>query len=256
MALYEDEALPELELEAHPEGECECEAEGEAFLGGLAGLATRALRSPALRAIALGAARSALGALGGDGEMEDEAEAELNPVRKVYADAMLEHLAHQAMQAESEAEAGEAFLPLIPLVAAKLLPLAAKGLPLMAKALPKVMSTVSRLTPQLTRGVTNIARTLFRSPHTRPLLRTLPSIAQRTVGAIARQAARGQPVTARTALRALAQQTAGLIARPRQCAHALRRSRLLDRQLHRVVAPVMTGAARARRPGTCSCCGR
>jgi hypothetical protein len=239
------------ELEAVHEGEGECEYEGEAFLGPLAGLATRALQSPALRSVALRAARAALGALG-ESESEWEGEDELNPVRKVYPDAMLEHLAHQAMVAESESEAAEAFLPLIPLVAGKLLPLAAKAIPLAAKALPKIASTVSRVVPQLTRGVSNVTRTLYRNLVTRPLMRAIPTIAQRTVGSIAGQVARGQPVTAQAALRTLARQTAATLASPRRCSHAVQRSRALDRQFHRA-AVVATRPAPAR--GACPHCG-
>ena len=75
---------------------------------------------------------------------ESEFEFELNPVRKVYPDALMEHMAHMVMEAESEQEAAEGFLPLIPLVAGKLLPLAAKALPSIARALPKVANAVSR----------------------------------------------------------------------------------------------------------------
>jgi hypothetical protein len=161
---------------------------------------------------------------------------------------MMEHLAHQAMQAETEAEAGEAFLPLIPLVAAKLLPLAAKALPLAAKALPKIMSTVNKVAPHLMRGVSRVARTLFRNPRTRPLLRSVPSIVQRTVGTIARQAARGQSISPQAAVRTLARQTAGFLRSPQRNVQALRRSRALDRQFHRA-AGVM-GVA----PGQCPAC--
>ena len=41
----------------------------------------------------------------------------------------MEHMGLAAMEAESEFEAAEHFLPLIPMVASKLLPLAAKVLP-------------------------------------------------------------------------------------------------------------------------------
>jgi hypothetical protein len=236
------ELLPELgEVQEFPEGECELE--GEAFLGGLAN-------------IALNAARSVLGGALGESEGESDGEAELNPVRRWYADAMLEHLAHEAAQAESEDEAAEAFLPLIPLVAAKLLPLAAKSAPLVAKALPKVMSVVNRVGPQLTRGIGNVARTLFRNPRTRPLLRTLPSIAQRAVGALARQAVQGHPVTPQSALRALAQQTGSFLRQAPRCRAAVRRSRWLDQQAHRLAgtAPQRTGSGCGCRCG-CPGCG-
>jgi hypothetical protein len=162
-------------------------------------------------------------------------------------------MAHAAMHAESEAEAAEAFLPLIPMIAAKLLPLAAKALPLAAKALPKVMSAVSRVAPQLTRGVSRIAGTLYRNPQTRALLRTVPTIARRTMSTLARQAARGQPVTPQTAVRTLARQAATLINSPRRCAETIRRARVLDRIYHQRLQPALTG-----RGCRCVCpnCGR
>src|SRR5215469_4324163 len=52
-----------------------------------------------------------------EGEFEDEGEAMANPLRRVYPDAMMEHLGHAAAEAETEAEA-EAFVgALVPLAA-------------------------------------------------------------------------------------------------------------------------------------------
>jgi len=233
---YEWEAMPELGP-AH-EWEGEYEFEGEVALGDAAGASV-------LREAALDAARAALAE--SEWEWELEGEGELNPVRKVYPDAALEHLAHAAMNAESEAEAGEAFLPLIPMVASRLLPLAARALPHVARALPRVASAVSRVTPHLSRGVTRIAGRLFRNPRTRVLLRALPSIARRTVGNLARQAARGQPVTPQVAIRTLARQTSGVLSSPRQVVGTIRRSRALDRVYHRAAAPAL-GVAPAAAP--------
>jgi hypothetical protein len=181
-----------------------------------------------------------------------ELEWELSPIRRVYPDAldaMMEHLAHVAAEAESEQEAAEGFLPLIPLVASKLLPLAAKAIPAVAKALPKISNVVSRVTPQLTRGVSNITRGLFRNPRTRPLVRAVPSIARRTVTSIARQAAAGRPVTPQVAQRTLTQQTRSVLADPRQAVQVLRRSRRLDLQAHRLAGVRAAGSA-------CPTCGQ
>ena len=173
-------------------------------------------------------------------ELEEEAHEsahelhEVSPVRKIYADAMMEHLAHESAEAQSEHEAAEHFLPLIPLVASKLLPLAAKAIPKVAKALPKITRAVNRVTPQLTRGVSRITRTLFRNPRTRPLVRTIPSIARRTVANIARQAATGRAVTPQAAVRTLARQARTVLRSPRHRALAMRRSRVLDRHAHRI----------------------
>src|SRR5262249_28981631 len=137
----------------------------------------------------------------GEGEAEGELEFEINPVRKVYLDAMMEHMGHAAAEAETEQEAAEAFLPLIPL-AMKALPLvgklAAKAVPKLA---PKLFQGAMRVMPRLTRGISQVARTLHRNPQTRALLRAVPQIAQRTTARIGRQLAAGRPVTPRSAAR-------------------------------------------------------
>jgi hypothetical protein len=194
-----------------------------------------------------------------EGMHESEVHLELNPVRKVYPDALMEHMAHMVMEAQSEQEAAEGFLPLIPLVAGKLLPLAAKALPSVAKALPKVANVVSRVTPQLTRDVSTLTRGLFRNPRTRHLIRTVPSIARRTVTSVARQAAAGQPVTPQTAQRTLAMQARQVLGSPRRRVTTIKRSGVLDKRFHRLAgtpapASCPTCAARIARP-TCRACG-
>src|SRR5262245_21741705 len=181
-------------------------------------------------------------------EGESELEFELNPARRFYPDALMEHMAHMALEAESEQEAAEGFLPLIPLVAGKLLPLAARAIPRIARALPRISRTVSRITPQLTRGVSTITRRLFRNPRTRTLVRTVPSIARRTVATIARQAAAGTPVTPLAARRILALQTRRVLQNPQRRTLVLRRSGAMDRQFHRLAGiPVA--------PAVCPTCG-
>lgn len=257
---YEGEFEYELqhELEGEGEGEHEHEHEGEheaeQFFGSLAKLAGRALRSPALRKIALQAAKAALGEHEHEGEGEGEFEAhehegegELSPIRRAYPDAMLEHMAHMASMAETEHEAAEHMLPLIPIVASKLAPLAARvapkvgarGVQLVARVAPRIVGNVMRVAPNLTRGVGQITRVLHRNPATRPLLRVIPTIARRTTAQIARQVARGRPITPRGAVRILAQQTARTLCRPGQCVRAYRRGRALDRRLHQSMPGVV-----------------
>jgi hypothetical protein len=154
-------------------------------------------------------------------------------MRKIYTDAMMEHLGELAAEAETEHEAAEHFLPLIGMAASKLLPVVAKAVAPMAKrALPQIARAVTRVAPRLTRGVGQIARGLHRNPATRPLLKAVPSIARRTVGAVARQAARGQRVTPRMATRTLAQQTRSVLGHPRRRAQVMRRHRVMDRRFH------------------------
>lgn len=197
-------------------------------------------------------------------------ETEISPVRKYYADAMLEHMGFAAAEAQNEEEAAEGFLPLIPMLAAKALPLVAKlgakVLPKLAgKVLPRAAKAFSRVTPRLTRGVSQIARGLFRNPRTRPLVRTVPTIARRTVTTLAKQAAAGRPVTPMLANRVLASHTRRLLRSPQQTASVIRRARVLDRHLHRVsggvVQPhfklpaVVAQATGARRACVCPTCG-
>jgi len=169
-----------------------------------------------------------------EGEFESEFEFEgPNPVTKVYPDAMMEHMGLAAMESESEYEAAEHFLPLIPLVASKLLPLAARALPKIAsKLLPRVAKVVSRVTPQMTRAVGHLTRALYRNPQTRPLVRIIPSVARRAVATIAKRTAAGHPVTPQQAVRILGQVHRRVVQNPQTVRKVLHRARLLDRRYH------------------------
>jgi hypothetical protein len=152
-----------------------------------------------------------------EGEWEDEGEGMANPLRRVYPDAMMEHLGHAAAEAETEAEA-EAFI-------GALVPLAAG---LARRAAPHI----ARQTPQLVRGLSSVARSLRRNPTTRPLVRALPTIASRTTRSLARQAAHGRPITPRRAVRTLAGQTRAVLTSPRTRRQVVRRARAMDRRYH------------------------
>ena len=150
-------------------------------------------------------------------EWEDEGEAMANPLRRVYPDAMMEHLGHAAAEAETEAEA-EAFV-------GALVPLAAG---LVKSAAPHV----ARATPQLVRGLSKVTHTLRGKPATRPLVQTIPTIAARTTRSLARQVAHGRPITPRRAIRTLAGQTAAVLRDPRTRHRVVRHARALDRNYH------------------------
>jgi len=175
----------------------------------------------------------------GESEFEFESESEFeNPTRRVYSDAMMEHLGHVASECETEQEAAEQFLPLISLAAKKLLPMVARAVaPAVKRALPRMAKAITRVEPRLTRGVTRVAKVLHRNPATRPLLRAMPAIARRTVQSVARQAAHGRPVTAKSALRTLAHQARRVLTHPHHRLRAMRRSTILDNHLHRRIAP-------------------
>lgn len=213
-------------------------------LGGMVGGAPGAVLGGAA-GTALGSALAPPSAYESEFELEDE----ISPIRKIYSDAMMEHLAHDASMAESEEEAVEGLLPLVPVVASKLLPVVAKAAPKIAsKVLPKAARAISTVSPHLTRGVSNMTRTLFRHPPMRPLVRTIPSIARRTVHSVAKRALAGQPITPQTALRTLRYHTRRVIGNPRQMATSMKRSIALDKRFHRTTGipakPVVTGVAR------------
>ena len=255
MAL-ELEAIPEYEDEL--ELEWEGELESEEFFRRLAGLAQRAVRSPLLRRAAAAAARSAVGGVrgtalagpagsragaaggaalgrvladllprpprpGGQRELELELEWEANPIRRVYPDALMEHLGHRAAETATQAEAEALMSALVPLA---------------ARLAPQAAGAILRTAPQLARGVAGITRVLRADPATRPLVRTVPRIVRATTASLARQAAAGQPVTARRAVGTLAGQASRTLASPQRSVAAWQRSRALDRTYHRQVLPI------------------
>lgn len=185
-------AQRELELETpmgEYESEYESEYEGDPFIGNL-----------------LQGLGSALGMAEGELEFEDEFEFETTPQSSEY-EVMMEHLAYQASQTESEAEA-EAFL-------GALIPLATRLIPMAAKAATSVA-------PSLIRGIASVGQTLHRNPATRQLLRTMPTVLKGTVRTVAQHAAQGKPLSSSTALRALAKNTANVLGSPRRAQRAMR----------------------------------
>lgn len=225
-----------------PMYEYELESESEQFYARLGRLSQRAGQSPALRRIGLAAARSALRA--GDagvpcschGWRECECESEVNPLRRVYPDALMEHLGHAAAEAHNEAEAEALIGALIPLV---------------ARITPQAAQAILRAAPGLIPGVATIARNLRRSPLTRPLVRTIPAIVRQTADSISQQIGQGRAVSPRTAVRTLARQTAQVLGSPSRTMAAWRRSRYLDSRHH-----AGSGAAPVSKCGsTCSVCG-
>ncbi|MBD2778800.1 hypothetical protein [Iningainema tapete] len=156
-----------------------------------------------------------IGGLLGEGEYEFESEFELAQASEY--ETLMEHLGHMAANSESEAEA-EAFL-------GALIPLAAKLLPGIAKA--AASKIIPKVAPRLIQGAAKIGRSLYRSPTTRPLLKAMPRIVQGTVGNLARQVAKGQPITQKSAVQTLARQTAQVLGKPRVAANVMKRSRVI-----------------------------
>jgi hypothetical protein len=272
------EALPELGSahESH-ETEWEDDSESEQFFGTLANLAKKgagwltASGSPQRR-FALWAARKALSQglpaagrwagnkIGGsssgaqlgkktasmlgdllpqqEAEFEWEMEGELNPVRKWYPDAMLEHMGHAAAETESEAEA-EA--------------LAGAMVPLAARAVPAAAPAILRATPALVCGVAGLTRALRQGPGTKPLVRVVPAIVRSAAKALSKQMAVGNSVTPHAAVRTLATETMRVLGNRGQAAQAFKRSQQLDRQFHKVAG--VQGAKSACGCSKCNSCG-
>jgi hypothetical protein len=220
LAELELEALPELEgeYEALPEGEGEWEYELEGE-GELEGEYEGELEGEF----------ELEGEYEGEYELEGEYEGEyeLNPIRRVYPDALMEHLVHEAMGAQTEQEV-EQFLP-------ALMPLAMKGAPMLARFAPRLL----RFAPRLGRGLSRLGRSLWRRRRRRGLMRTLPLIARNTVHSLTRPGPGGaiRPITADRAMATLRREATRVLRDPQMVARANQRSRNLDRQYHRRYAP-------------------
>lgn len=127
----------------------------------------------------------------------------------------MEHLAYQAAQSESEAEA-EAFL-------GALVPMAARLIPSAAKAVSSVM-------PSLIQGVSKMGRALYNSPTTRKLLQTAPTVLKGTVRTLARQVEQGKPLDSTTAIRALAGNVANVMDNPKKVKAVMTKSHRAQHQ--------------------------
>lgn len=267
---FEDEWAQENELAGEFSAEAgfqEQESENEAFFNNLASMGERSGKSRALRRIALAAARSALrgrtmdepgrdGELGEYGGMSAEAAfletAGLSPEMAMLE---MEHLGHAAAVSESGQEAAEQFLPLIALAGKALLPvLAKKALPFAMKMGSKVLPQLARkVAPQLTRGISNITRTLHQHPASRRLIRAVPRIARGTLLDILRRHSQGGSIDPALVSRILAGRTANVLSNPGRLARTWQRSSSADARYH----SQQGGNGSRRSPGgICRCCGR
>jgi hypothetical protein len=155
-------------------------------------------------------------------EFELELEGELQQNQQQYTDGLMEHLGYAAATAESEAEA-EAFIGAL--------------LPLAAQLIPQVAPAIMRAAPNLISGLAAATKNLRRSPSTRPLVQTIPTIVRRTVTSMNQQRAQGVPVTPQTAVRSLAKHTYGVLSNPQQANQALRRSRAVNQRYQHEILP-------------------
>ncbi len=238
-SLGEEESLGEWEgsFEEELEG-----TEGEEFLGGLwkkvKALAPKV--APILKKLAPVAGTVIGGALGGPagaalsgklggvvsqleaeeeyfdgegGDTEDEMEAQVVPGLTPSQDVMAEVLAGQAAEVESEEEA-EALAGGTTIYIVGQAPLAVK-----------------RVSPALAKGTARLTRLLRKRPQTRPFIKAIPTITKKTVATLSRKAAKGKPVTPKTAIRTMAKQTMRLFGSPKKTAVALVRNQVKRKKL-------------------------
>ncbi|HEV2787305.1 MAG TPA: hypothetical protein VGV67_12985, partial [Solirubrobacteraceae bacterium] len=234
---YEGEFEDEYELEGEFEGEYEGEFEGEEFFRRLRGIARGVGRfarraAPVLGRIARVAApmvatavggpaagmlaRRVVGALGeeegefegefeGESEFEAEAEAEWMAAPSTLSQAQAELMAAQAATTQSEAEA-EAMI----------------GAATLASLTAADRRALNRVLPHMIRGTAVLTRVLRRNRATRPAVRAIPAVVQRSARTLVRQQqAQGRPITRRQAGRVMGRQVRRVIGRPRTVATAV-----------------------------------
>jgi len=132
---------------------------------------------------------------------------------------LLEHLGHAAEAAETDDEA-EAF--------------AGAMIPVAVRCEPGAEGILHFVLPVLLSGLAGAILYLRRYPRTRVLIRTLPTVVQRTVAEIIRRHGRGHFVSAQAARHIFARQMQSVLGSARPLVTVVRRSRALDGHFHRV----------------------
>jgi hypothetical protein len=228
--------------EEEMEDEMEFEDEGEHFFGGIGKFLKKA--APFLKKIAKVAApivgtaiggpfgtilgQAASSALGEEELHEDELEDEIGHEgeeemaheiashelshNEALAEMMAESASHEMHEGEAEAMAGAAAVTVIS---------------------PRDRRALRRILPHLVRGTAILTRILRKRRITRPAVRTVPTIMRRTVKDLKRQAAKGIPITRKTAARAAAKQVRRVLGSPKACRAAIMRNAKVSRRYKR-----------------------
>jgi len=170
-------------------------------------------------------------------EFEWEADGELNPVRKWYPDAMLEHIGHAMAEAESPAQADA---------------LAGALVPLAAQATPQAAPVLIMALPGLVSGLSGIVHGMQARPSTKPLVRVVPGIVRRTAKSLANQASQAGAISPQDAVRTLARQTYQVLSRPQIAARTFRQSQAIDRKFHKASGVSRPCCASCAAKGTCA----
>jgi hypothetical protein len=133
-----------------------------------------------------------------------ETELEIINHEVAYHEALAEMMAEAAEQEQNEAEAE-----------------AMAGAAVVTVISPADRIALRRVLPHLVRGTAILTRILRANPATRPAVRTVPTIARRTVRALKRQAEAGSPITRHMAARAAAREVRRVLGNPVACATAM-----------------------------------
>lgn len=90
---------------------------------------------------------------------------------------------------------------------------------------------VKRVTPALASAAGRMAKSLASDPAAKPLVKTLPTIVKQTAGTLRKKAAKGKPVTPKTAIRVMAKQAKRTLASPKRLEKALANNAVKRRKL-------------------------
>jgi hypothetical protein len=156
----------------------------------------------------------------GETEMAHEIASHELTHHEALAEMMAEAASHEQHEGEAEAMVGAATLTVIS---------------------PADRRALRRILPHLVRGAAILTRILRRRRVTRPMVRAVPTIVRRTVRDLKKQAAKGIPVTRRTAARAAARQVRRVLGSPKACTVAVVRNIRTSRAYKR---PTRSRAAR------------
>jgi hypothetical protein len=253
----------ELESEEEMEDEYEDEAEGEGWLGTIGNIAGSLLgeeemegedeteeffgkigkflkrAAPMLKKVASVAAplvgtaigghfggmlgKAAVSALGEEeGEYEEEEEGEEEMVHEIVSQPVTHNAAVAEMMAEAASHAsgeGEAE--------------AMSGASTVTVISARDRRALRRILPHLVKGTAVLTRVLRRRRATKPLVRAVPTVVRRTIKDLKRQAAKGVPITRRTAARAAARQVRKVLGSPKTCRAAVVRNLRVSRAYKR-----------------------
>lgn len=141
------------------------------------------------------------------------------------AAALMEMVVDQLAEAEGESEVDD-FFPAL----AALAPLAAKALPVIGKVGKLAAPAIKKALPHIGRGILSIGRKIARSPHTRQLVRALPTVARNAAADVARHYARTGQISPQIAARATARQAARVLRTPHRCRAAIQRNRAINQR--------------------------